>query len=566
MRLHIALALLTILALVITFRAGKRPRFTFANVQAMAQERAAEPYVPLPNLLPPQLKKLTPAQEQGVFWNDTYRLWRKKGLPFQVDFYPLANDAVTAPTINTVDSHGSHLLAYSNSFFRINIPFDPPLPSDLGYGGFYIRYPYMAPHTEPKSPLDGFFSVKGASYFRVLAKGQIYGLSSRGLAINTVAENKEEFPQFVQWWLYQPPRGASSMTLDALLDSPSVTGAYEFTLRPGGQTSVDIHATLFFRKNVAQLGIAPFSSMYFYGENAKNHFGRFNPEIHDSDGVLMNTGRGEWTWRPLEQTTFRQVYNFADENPKGFGLIQRDRDFQHYQDLQMNYNLRPSAWVTPHGSWGKGSVQLIQLVTNNTDTDNVALFWHPDQAPKAGDRLDLNYTIDYYMNDANRPPLAYAIQTLINDPAPPPPEQAPPVGPPLPPTSALPDAKKKPGAKAAAPTPTPTPVPPAPAPAVSPSGTTPVQFLVDFAGDGIEDIAPDQKPDLDLTCPAPNAIRESSVEKNDYDKSWRVTFTLVPAKVNVPVELRLTLRRQGKPISETWTYTWHPAAPAPAHK
>jgi glucans biosynthesis protein len=548
MRLHVVLAFLTGLALAITFHAGKRPRFTFADVQQAAQQRALAGYQPLPNILPPQLKKLTPAQEQGIFWNDTYRLWRKKGLPFQVDFYPLANDAPTAPVINTVDSHGAHLLAYSQSFFRVNIPINPPLPQNLGYGGFYVRYPHMAPNSDPKSPMDGFFTAKGGSYFRVLAKDQVYGLSSRGLAIDTIAENKEEFPQFVEWWLYQPAPGATSMVLDALLDSPSVAGAYEFTLHPGGVTSVDVRATLFFRKAVANLGIAPFSSMYFYGENAKNHFGNYHPEIHDSDGVLLNTSQGEWRWRPLEQTTFRQVYDFGDTDPKGFGLLQRDRDFQHYQDLQMNYNLRPSAWVTPHGKWGKGAVQLVQLVTNNTDTDNVAMFWHPDQAPKAGDRLDLNYTIDYYMNDANRPPLAYAMQTLVNDPAPPP--QPPPVSPPPPP----------PGAK---PTPTPT---PAPAPVVSPSGTTPVQFLVDFAGDGIEDIAPEQKPDIDLSASPGTVVRESSVEKNGYDKSWRVTFTIIPAKVNVPVELSLALKRQGKPLTETWTYTWHPAAPAPTHK
>jgi glucans biosynthesis protein len=543
MRLHLLLALITVTALAITFHGRRRSTFDFTSVQAMAQRRALQKYVPLPDLLPPQLKKLSPQQELGIFWNDTYRLWRRQALPFQVDFYPLSNDVHTAPPINTVDARGPHPLKYSPNFFRYNFPIIPPLPADLGYGGFYVRYPHMAPKSNPKSPLDGFFTAKGASYFRVLAREQVYGLSSRGLALNSVVENKEEFPQFVKWWLHQPAPGANAMVLDALLDSPSVSGAYEFTLHPGAPTSVDIHATLFFRKAVSQLGLAPFSSMYFYGENAKNHFGNYHPEIHDSDGVLMNTGAGEWLWRPLEQETQRQVYNFADVNPKGFGLIQRDRDFQHYQDLQMNYNLRPSAWVTPHGEWGKGVVQLIQLVTNNPNTDNVVLFWHPAQTPKAGDRLDLAYTIDYYMNDANRPPLAYAKQTLVNDPAPPP-GQPLPVSPPTvmgKPMPAPPAAPTKPAAA---------------------TGTTPVQFLIDFAGDGIEDIAPDHRPDIDLVCTPPGSVfRESSVEKNGYDKSWRATFTLIPAKINVPVELRCTLRSKGKPLTETWTYTWHPAAP-----
>jgi len=542
MRLHLVLALLTALALFLTFRGAPRLRFSFADVQAMAQKQALAKYQPLPDILPPGLKKLTPAQELGVFWNDTYRLWRKQGLPFQVDFYPLSNDQHTAPEINLVDRHGANRLPYRPRFFHFNVPLDSPLPDDLGYGGFYIRYPHMAPKSDPNSPLDGFFSVKGASYFRVLAKNQIYGLSARALAVNAIVENKEEFPQFTAWWLDQPAPNDSAMTLDALLDSPSVSGAYEFTLHPGAQTSVGVHAVLFFRKDVPQLGLAPFSSMYFYGENAKNHFGNgAHPEIHDSDGILMNTGRDEWAWRPLEQTTFRQVYNFSDENPRGFGLIQRDRDFQHYQDLAMNYNLRPSAWVTPHGDWGKGALQLIQLVTNNPNTDNVVLQWHPNTAPKAGDRLELSYTIDFYMNDANRPPLAYAIQTLVNDPAPPPPIAG--SGEPAP-------ANTKPPAPAAPP------AKPAPVP-----NTTPVQFLVDFAGDGIENIAPDHKPDIDLTCSPGTIVRESGVEKNDYDKSWRVMFTIIPAQVNVPVELRCLLRDHGKPLTETWTYTWHPAAP-----
>jgi glucans biosynthesis protein len=553
MRLHVVLALLTALALYLTFHAGTRPRFSFVNVQKMAEKIAARPYQAAPDRLPPQLKKLTPAQDAGFFWNDTFRLWRKRGLPFQADFYPLNTVSSQPITINTVDRHGPSPLAYSASFFRVNVPINPPPPADLGYGGFYVRYPRMAPKSDPALPLDGFFSVMGASYFRVLARGQVYGLSARALTINSIVENKEEFPRWTEWWLGQPETNATSMVLDALLDSPSVSGAYQFTLHPGASTAVDVTATLFFRKAVPNLGLAPFSSMYLYGENAKNHFGNgSHPEIHDSDGILMNTSKGEWIWRPLEQWPFRQVYNFADENPHGFGLLQRDRNFEHYQDLEMNYNLRPSAWVTPHGGWGKGELQLVQLVTNNTNTDNVALFWHPDQTPKAGDRLDLSYTIDFYMNDAGRPPLAYAAQTLVNDPAPPPPlvPGAEPIqGPPVP--NSKPAAEKP---KAPAPAGPPAVKPPVP-------NTTPVQFLVDFAGGGIENVAPDHKPDLDLTCSPGSVVRESSVQKNDYDKSWRATFTIIPAKVNVPVELRLVLRGGGKPLTETWTYTWHPAAP-----
>ncbi len=554
MRLHLILGLITALLLVVTLRANQKHNFSFAQVQAQAEKRAMSPYVPLPDVLPPQLKNLTPAEEAGIFSKDTKRLWRKKGLPFQVDFYHQlkSNPAPhIAPLINTVDHKGAHPLGYSSTYFNfLNLNFTPPLPPDLGYAGFYVRYPINKPDS-----LDGFFSVLGSCYFRPIAKDQVYGLSARGLAINTSVDKKsEEFPNFVEWWLHEPSPTDTSLILDALLDSPSVTGAYRFTVTPGASTSINVQATLFFRDKVDRLGIAPFSSMYLYGENAKDHFGdNVHPEIHDSDGLLMNRGNGEWVWRPLAQTKLLQIYPFTDENPKGFGLVQRDRDFQHYQDLGMKYNVRPSAWVTPQGKWGKGVVQLTQLPTNNTNTDNVVLFWIPEQKPKAGDRLDLNYTVDFYMNDANRPPLAYCKSTYINCPAPPPP-------PPPPVVTPKPDTAK-PGApppgKAAAPeTPKPPATPPAPAP---PKDTVPVQFLVDFIGNGIENIPANEPPHLDLTCNPPGTyIRDDiKVEKNDYDHLWRVTFTIIPLKHNVPTEILCRLTRDGKPITETWSYTWH---------
>jgi len=585
MRLHLTLGLITIFALVLTLRAEiKEHHFTFADVDKIAQTRAVTAYVPMPDMLPPQLKKLTPDQDSGIFWNDKYRLWRKKGLPFQVDFYHQLNSNPQphiAPAINTVDRKGSHPLAYSPTFFNfLNLQakpptpmvFNPPLPDSSGYAGFYLRYPDMGIGSNANS-LDGFFSAMGGSYFRVLAKDQVYGLSARGLALNpAIYKSPEEFPLFTDWWLHEPAPGATELVLDALLDSPSVTGAYEFHIRPGGVTSVDVHASLYFRQAVEAVALCPFSSMYIFGENAKDHFNdNVHPEIHDSDGVLMHTSGDEWVWHPLQQQPFLQSYAFADENPKGFGLLQRDRDFAHYQDLNAKYNVRPSAWVTPANDWGKGELHLAQLNSNDFNTDNVVFFWHPEKPVKAGDHLDFSYTIDFYMNDATKPPLAYCKQTLINNPAPPPPNAAPaatgskPPGPPTP----------LPGAKTNAPAATP-PAPAKPSGSVPPSprlfvgppmgppgkpipvGTTPVQFLVDFVGNGIENTPGNQPPDLDLNYDPPGTyLREKSVEKNGYDNSWRVTFTIIPFKHFTPTNLRCRLLHDGKPITETWSYVWH---------
>lgn len=537
MRLHLTLALITALLLAITLRPSERHRFTFDKVQATAQELSQKPYIPFPDILPPQLKKLTPAQELGIFWNDKYRLWRKNGLPFQIDFYHLSNECPTSPKINMVDNRGARVLVYSPAFFNYQAPIDPPLPPHLGYAGFYVRYPINKPDS-----LDGFFSVLGASYFRVVAKDQVYGLSARGLAVNAGLEDKpEELPEFKEWWLHEPDPNASQLVLDALLDSASVTGAYEFKLRPGAVTSVDIHAVLFFRKKVDSIGIAPFSSMYLYGENASNHFGNFHPEIHDSDGVLLNTSKGDWLWRPLEQAPFFQTYKLNDENPKGFGLLQRDRDFQHYQDMSLKYNVRPSAWVTPHGNWGKGSVVLAQRPGDNPNTDNVVLFWHPDRIPQAGDRMDLDYTIDFYMNDASRPPLAYSNATWVINPAPPP---VPPTA-----TSTALNAVKQNA--------------PPPATAPIPGGGTPVQFQIDFAGNGIESIPADKPPNLEIHFDPPQTrLRDSSLQKIGYDNAWRATFTIIPFKRNIPTELRCRLMQttqppsNANPLSEEWNYTW----------
>jgi len=606
MRLHLTLALITALLLVITLRSSQKHPFTFNQVQQLAQQRSQLAYTPLPDVLPPQLARLTDQQESSIFWKDSYRLWRKKGLPFQVDFYQVSKGFPYGPQIYTVDRKGSHPLAYSPSFFNFgHLTFDTPLPTTLPYAGFYLRYP-LPTATEPKpNILNGFFSVQGVSYFRALAQDQVYGLSARAMAIDTHVDDKpEEFPEFTDWWLHQPAPDATSLTLDALLDSPSVTGAYEFKIHPGAVTSIDIHASLFFRKAVERFGIAPFSSMYLYGENAKNHYGDIgHPEIHDSDGLLLNKETGEWIWRPFKQSVQLQLYNFADENPKGFGLMQRDRDFQHYQDLDALYNVRPSVWVTPHGNWGKGVVQLTQLPSNNTNTDNLVVFWRPDQEPKAGDHLDLNYTIDFYMNDATRPPLAYCAATYVNDPAPPPAPPPSSISPPAPPSSIVASPSKLANGKTKRlPVKSVPPPPPAPKPPVL--ATIPVQFQIDFMGSGIENLAANTAPDVEINCePAGTLVRESKIEKNSYDKLWRVTFTIIPFRKNVPTELHCRLLphdsvdpikkalaqfhvqleeaqlandstkigllhksigdreralkdAETKPLSETWTYTW----------
>ncbi len=615
MRLHLLLALITIVLLYVTLRAEHRHHFTFEQVEKIAADRAANPYVGLPDALAlaPQLRNLTPEQDSGIFSKETARLWRRKGLPFQIDFYHQLNSNPIphiAPRFHVVDAKGPHdPLQYSPALFnfynvRTNPPqslvFSPPLPDALGFAGYYVRYPDMAIGSNPGS-LDGFFSALGASYFRAIAKDQVYGLSGRSISINTSLDDPkhpEEFPIFTDWWLHEPNSTATQLVLDAIVDGPSVCGAYEFTITPGTTTSVAIRASLYFRQDVLRLGIDPFSSMYIFGENASDHFNdTAHQEIHDSDGLLIQSGKDEWDWQPLSQSDDKrtgakgyqvQTYSYGEDSPKGFGLLQRDRDYQHYQDNVMLYNRRPSAWVTTHSGFGKGEVTLIERPSNDFNTDNVVMFWHPAEPIKAGDHKVFNYTIDFFMDDSSRPPLAYTRQTLINVPAPPPPAPAPfttepknptpaelpaPTSPPpAAKTNAAPAIAAKPGTNAAPvaakPVTNAPPVvigPPFPGKPI-PQGTTSVQFLVDFAGNGIESIPANQPPELDLTYDPPGTyVRDQSVEKNGYDNSWRATISIVPFKPFVNTILKCRLMRDGKPLTETWNYTWR-QGPLPGAK
>ena len=258
----------------------------------------------------------------------------------------------------------------------------------MGYAGFRLHYPLNT--TEY---YDELISFLGASYFRALGKGQKYGLSARGLAIDTAVQTGEEFPVFKEFWLKKPLRKDSNITLYALLDSPSVAGAYTFIITPGLNTTVDVDAVLFPRKPIGKLGIAPLTSMYLFGENSKNRFDDHRPEVHDSDGLLVWNGNDEWLWRPLDNSKYLRVSSFSDNNPKGFGLMQRDRKPEHYMDFEAMYEQRPSVWVEPLDDWGKGVVQLVEIPSVQEIHDNIVAFWIPNQKIEPGKEYRFRYML-----------------------------------------------------------------------------------------------------------------------------------------------------------------------------
>jgi glucans biosynthesis protein len=234
---------------------------------------------------------------------------------------------------------------------------------------------------------DEFLVFQGASYFRGVARNQVYGLSARGLAINTAEPEGEEFPVFRKFWIKQPAANDDTLSVYALLDSKSVTGAYHFRITPGADTVMEVQAAVILRSAIKKVGIAPLTSMFLFDSMNRAGFDDYRRGVHDSDGLQMLTGAGEWIWRPLDNPHDLQVSDFSDQRPRGFGLIQRARRFEAFEDTEAKYEWRPSLWIEPIGDWGKGSVELVEIPTDREVNDNIVAYWRPnDQVPAGGPR------------------------------------------------------------------------------------------------------------------------------------------------------------------------------------
>ena len=251
----------------------------------------------------------------------------------------------------------------------------------------------------------------GASYFRSLGKGEAYGLSARGLAVDTTGPGPEEFPAFTAFWIERPAPGADSIVVHALLDGPSVAGAYRFVIRPGERTTFDVRARLYPRRTLAGAGVAPITSMFLFGPASARRFDDDRPAVHDSDGLQMLNGAGERLWRPLVNPGALQESAFEDRNPRGFGLIQRARSLQDFQDLEARYDLRPSLWVEPQGDWGPGAVRLVELPAALERQDNIVAFWRPAAPLEPGSEAVFDYRLNWGPPPAGPPGLAQVAQT-----------------------------------------------------------------------------------------------------------------------------------------------------------
>ena len=280
--------------------------------------------------------------------------------------------------------------------------------STQGYAGFRLRYPLS--NVGSSDELTRFL---GASYFRLQGEGQSIGQMARGLAIDLAGPTGEEIPVFREFWIVEPKKGDQTITVYGLLDSARVTGAFRFEINPGTRSQADVKANLFFRDGVEKIGIAPLNGMFLFGEQRRRSFDDYRGEVHSSDGLLINNGRGEWLWRPLDNPVHLQMSSFLDENPIGFGLLQRDRNFDHYQDLERRFDRQPGYWVTPKGNWGKGHVELVEIPSPSETNDNIVAYWVPETKPVAGGEMEIEYSITATRDGGGLHDLAQATDTRI---------------------------------------------------------------------------------------------------------------------------------------------------------
>ncbi|HEX9262909.1 MAG TPA: glucan biosynthesis protein D [Candidatus Binatia bacterium] len=491
-------------------RPDEASTFDFAWLKGKARASAQAPYRPPPTSLPKQLLNLDWDGYQAIRFRSDHALWRKDPVNFRVEFFHLGRTYKEPVHMYEVVNGRTQEIVYTPSMFDLRKSgIDGAwLGKDLGFAGFRVQY-----QTDWQRDVAAFL---GASYFRAVGGDQRqYGLSARGLALDTALNHAEEFPRFTDFWFVRPTIASGTLTLYALLDSPSVTGAYRFDISPGATLVMDVDAALYPRQAIERLGVAPLTSMFLCGENDRRVANDWRPEIHDSDGLALFTGNGEWIWRPLVNPAEARVNSFFDENPRGFGLLQRDRNFDHYQDDGVFYERRPSLWVEPKvispSGWGKGAVQLVELAAPDETYDNIVAFWNPATKLQPGQELLFSYRLHWGTQIAFTP-LAQVVATRTG------------IG-----------------------------------GVVGQSRSYfSWRFAVDFTGGELAALSKNAEVEPVITA-SRGEIEIPSVRPQLEIDGYRAIFDIKPTdNSSEPIDLRLYLRLHGQPLTETWIYQWTP--------
>jgi glucans biosynthesis protein len=468
--------------------------FTYDTLLADAKRRAAGAYSPQHDRQPSGLDKLSPEQYRSIRFNPDAGIWRAEALPFRLELLRAGYNLQSAVSVSTVENGVAHDVVPTPAMFQM----ESMLPAQLGkvalpLSGFRVRS-----RINSSKIWDEFLVFQGASYYRAVAKNLLYGLSARGLAINTAEPSGEEFPVFTHFWIEKPAARAAAIVIYALLESESVTGAYRFTVQPGVETLTDVDLTLFPRAEMRVTGIAPLTSMFLFDETNRGHLDDYRPEVHDSDGLQIAAASGEHIFRPLANPTKLQVSTFTTQQPLGFGLVQRSRQQSDFQDFDAQYERRPSAWIEPKGDWGPGSVELVEIPSGRESNDNIVVFWRPAQPLPTTRAAHFAYRVTWSAEPALPKSLAKTVATR---------------------SGASLDGKRR-------------------------------VFLLDFVGAG-------EKIDglrLDLSASA-GRVSNATLMSNGTLHGLRASFEIDPRDAEL-IEMRLRIMRGDRPVTETWLYRW----------
>jgi len=470
--------------------------FTGSTVRRAAQDLAKRPFRDPDTTLPGAAASMTYEQYRGIRFKQERALWRGQDLPFQVGFFPRGFLYRPLVEIFEVRDGQASPVPYDPDLFDYDDP-AVRVPDRLGFAGFRVHAAINRP-----GEFDEFCVFLGASYFRAVGRGQFYGLSARGLAIGTGTPRPEEFPLFRAFWLERPQPGVGTMVIHALLDSRSVAGAFRFTVRPGDTTVMDVESVFFPRADIVEAGIAPLTSMYHFSARDHARSDDWRSAVHDSDGLAAATGRNERLWRPLTNPAAMQFSAFMDANPRGFGLLQRQRKFRDFGDLEVLYGRRPSLWIEPIGDWGVGAVDLVEIPTDSEYNDNIVAFWRSREPLRAGGEHSFTYRMHWGADAPGDARLARVAEMRTG-------------------------AGTAPGTRV---------------------------FVLDLIGDAVKSLAADAKTRVELGSSAGRA-EEGYSGANPETGGWRISVVFDPAG-GASAELRCALQGEQGPLSETWLYRW----------
>lgn len=485
---------------------GAAKPFSFEALVERAREMAATAYTPPYRPAPPIVAQIDYGAHGEIRFRRDSALFASSPGIYPVTFFHLGRYFPSRVAMHVVEGKTARKVRYSSEYF--DMPKDSVarrLPPDAGFAGFRLHESLRRADWQTQD----WVAFLGASYFRAIGALGQYGISARGIAVDTAMPTPEEFPEFVEIYIAPAMAEDEPVLVYALLDGPSITGAYRFAIQRTEGVMMEIDKRLFVRQAMSRLGIAPLTSMFWYAEYNRECPVDWRPEVHDSDGLALWTSSGERLWRPLNNPPRTITSSFLDSNPRGFGLLQRDRNFDHYLD-GVHYERRPSLWVEPLDDWGRGAVQLVEIPTDDEIHDNIAAFWVPEDPVRAGAAYTFRYRLHWLADEPYPPANARTVATRTGR-----------------------------GGEPGKP---------------RPEGVS--KFIVEFAGGPLENVEPEAQPEAVISA-SRGELSSGFAEPVPSTKRWRVQFDLT-VRGSEPIEVRAYLRFGDRAISETWLYQYHP--------